>query len=276
MSRASELVYPQNNSLPQFAPLAELPAGLLYGMAVYTTFRLPLSPVWIFAHLDRLLQNAGELGLTVQFSRQDVYEALQAYVQTNPLTSKILRLTLVADVQEYGDFYRNSPKTSRLLLTVRADLPHAREAIALKSVNGVRPMPLIKHTAMAEVILLKQQAQREGFQDILLTSEGMIHEASTANIFFIDGDCLITPEPVKHLCLPGITRQRVIQAAERQGHVTVREAPVYLADLGNFQGAFLTNAVQGISSVKQVGDVIFPETPTIAAWLLTLEAGLHG
>src|SRR4051812_25798207 len=101
MSRASELIYPKNNSLPQFAPLAELPAGLLYGMAVYTTFRLPLPPVWMFAHLERLLQNAGELGLMVRFSRQDVYEALQGYLQADPLTSQVLRLTLVADVQEY-------------------------------------------------------------------------------------------------------------------------------------------------------------------------------
>jgi D-alanine transaminase len=275
MSRASELIYPKNNSLPQFAPLAELPAGLLYGMAVYTTFRLPLPPVWIFAHLDRLLQNAGELGLMVRFSRQDVYEALQGYLQADPLTSQVLRLTLVADVQEYGDFYHGLPKSARLLLTVRSDPPRAREHIALKSVNAVRPIPLIKHTAMAEVILLKQQAQREGFQDILLSSDGMIHEASTANIFFIDGDCLITPEPVKQHCLPGITRQRVIQAVERQGHVMVREAPVYRAELGNFQGAFLTNAVQGISSVKQVDDVIFPENPATAAWLHTLQAGLH-
>jgi branched-subunit amino acid aminotransferase/4-amino-4-deoxychorismate lyase len=249
-----ELVQPEGEE-PFFKKLEDLPAGFMYGMAVYTTFRLPLAEHWIGAHLDRLLQNANQLGLMVNFSPEALLRALLPHFQ---LEKPVFRLTLVADVEEYSDFYTQAPKPARLLLANRTAPGDNPMPLSLKSVDYTRPMPLIKHLGMAEVITLKKQARLIGYQEILLAGDGLIREASTANIFFIRDGALLTPHPERDECLPGITRQRLLKLAENDGIPMRDDGPIQLCDLAGMQGAFLTNSAKGLMPVSRVDNVVFP------------------
>lgn len=240
---------------PAFIPLSDFPAGLMYGMAVYTTFRVPLAERWLHAHLDRLATNVAQMGMPLAFPPEVI---LQALALASRLEQPVLRLTAVADVQEYGDFYGKPLKSARLLLSTR-QAPSANPLpLALKSVKYVRPTPLIKHLAMAEVIALKQKARLEGFQDILLSSDAQVSEASTANIFFIQSGKLFTPNPERDGCLPGITRQRILEAAQAHDIFLSQDSSIQLADLPRVDGAFLTNAVQGIRPVAHIDNITLP------------------
>lgn len=256
-----ELVQPEGGK-PFFKKLENLPAGLMYGMAVYTTFRLPLSEHWIGVHLDRLLENASHLGLTVNFSPEELQQSLLPHFQ---LERPVFRLTLVADVEEYNDFYAQSPKPARLLLASREAPGENPMPLTLKSVDYTRTMPLIKHLGMAEVITLKKQAGQAGYQEILLAGNGRVREASTANIFFIRDGALLTPDPQRDECLPGITRQRLLRVAESNGLPVRDEGPIYVNALATMQGAFLTNSAKGLTPVSRIDDVGFPWPPQAKA-----------
>jgi len=249
-----ELVQPEGEA-PRFKKLDDLPAGLMYGMAVYTTFRLPLVERWIGVHLDRLLENARQLGLLVSFSPEMLQQSLLPHFQ---MEMPVFRLTLVADVEEYSDFYGKAPKPARLLLATREAPGESPLPLTLKSVDYVRTMPLLKHLGMAEVINLKKDARMAGYQEILLAGGGRVREASTANIFFIRDGALCSPDPQRDECLPGITRQRLLKTAQAKGIPVQESGPINLADLPDMQAAFLTNSVKGLASVSRIDEITFP------------------
>lgn len=242
-------------SEPQFKPLSDWPAGLMYGMAVYTTFRLPLAEHWIAAHLDRLMGNAEQLGLQLAFGPELLQQALLPHFQ---LERPVFRLTLVADVEEYNDFYQKTPKPARLLLATREAAGENPLPLNLRSVDYTRTMPLLKHLGMADVISLKRKAKLEGYQEILLAGAGKIREASTANIFFVKSGALYSPNPERDDCLPGITRQRVLKEAAKSGVIIHQAQPIRLEQLTGMDGAFLTNAARGLIPVARIDDMYLP------------------
>jgi branched-subunit amino acid aminotransferase/4-amino-4-deoxychorismate lyase len=259
------------------------PSGLLFGYSVYTTFRWPLSTRWLHAHLDRLEQHATFLRLDWPFPKawlvQQFEEALQGTLlqqQASPSEQLACRLTACADVEGYGDFYApdvtHSKETeanmaidtpsklpTRLFLSTRSLPPTPGIGLRLKTIPYQRPLPQIKTGAMAESILLKRQAQSEGFDDLLfINPNGACSEASTSNIFLVRDDALFTPEPQRDGCLPGITRLQVLEAASILGISAFDTQPLSLPDIRNAQALFLTNAAQGIIPARSIDDYVLP------------------
>jgi branched-subunit amino acid aminotransferase/4-amino-4-deoxychorismate lyase len=124
----------------------------------------------------------------------------------------------------------------------------------LRSARYQRPVPHIKHVTTDQG-LYRQQAQRDGFDDALLTGEhGIVSETTFANIGFFDGSGVVWPDaPLLH----GITMQLLERTLPGVG-VPTRRATVSLADISSFQGAFVTNA-RGIACVSSVDDMILPD-----------------
>ncbi len=270
---------------PCFLPLADCPAGLMYGMAVYTTFRFPLADCWWNAHLTRLKENAAQLGLSLPFPADVIRLALEALIETEGCTQSVFRLTAIADVQEYGDFYtgtENGLKPARLLLSARksgtsvlSSAGPLQSPVAVKAVDAIRPLPLIKHSGMADVIRLKQAALLSGFSEILLAQNGILREASTSNIFLIQAGQLLTPDPVRDGCLPGITRQRVLLTAKGLGIPVAETGPLLMRDLPHWDGAFLTNAAQGIRPVSRIDQHALPWPSEAKGWIQALAESLR-
>lgn len=246
----------------QAIAIDDFPAGLLFGMHVYTTFRFPLKPLWQQAHWQRLTENAQAIGLDWPFQWSEIYPVLeQCYRPETP----IFRLTVMADVRSYGDFESNPQASipSRLLVSVRATPPVPPVPLRLQTACYMRPSPLIKWGAMAESILLKRAAHREGFDDVLFLSEtGMLREASTSNVFVIrqriDSDenqpvfQLETPNPQRDGCLPGITRLQVLEAARALGLTVYDQQPISIHLVKEADGVFLGNAAQGLRPVQSI------------------------
>ncbi len=96
-----------------------------------------------------------------------------------------------------------------------------------------------------------QKARSAGFDDaLLLNSKGELVEGSRTNIFLVKDGVLLTP-PVAAGCLPGITRQAVLERARRLKIRCVSQ-PLKAADLLEADEAFLTNALLGIMPLTSV------------------------
>lgn len=141
-----------------------------------------------------------------------------------------------------------------VMVTVRpparaADLPRT-----LMSVPYQRPVPHIKHTGGFGQTYYGRLARRHGFDDALLTgAEGVISEAAICNVAFFDGQALVWPD-APHLA--GITMQ-LLRARLAGAGIADRLAPVRLADVPTFAGAFVTNS-HGVAAVTRIDDVTIP------------------
>src|SRR5205814_4396528 len=117
----------------------------------------------------------------------------------------------------------------------------------LRSVRYQRPDAHLKHLATGQGYY-SRLARRNGFDDALLTSaDGAVSETAIANIGFFDESGIVWPDaPLLH----GVTMQLLEHRLPELG-VPSQRAPVRLADIGAFEGAFLSNA-RGVDAVKQV------------------------
>lgn len=143
----------------------------------------------------------------------------------------------------------------RVFVTVRPPFTMPHDASQrLKSVRYQRTAPHIKRPGDFGQSYYLLQAQKAGYDDALLVADdGTIAEAAIANIALFDGRTVTWPDaPV----LPGITMQLIAPRLADHG-IPSRTASVTLADLGDFQGACVTNS-RGISAVRAIDDLDLP------------------
>jgi len=88
---------------------------------------------------------------------------------------------------------------------------------------------------------------------VFVDVDGDVLEATRANVFAVDRGVVVTP-PADGRLLPGVTRERVLEAAARLG-LDVREDRISLEDLAAADEIFLTSAVRGVAGVGASGEV---------------------
>lgn len=100
--------------------------------------------------------------------------------------------------------------------------------------------------------LASDDARRAGFDEaILLNESGHVAEGSTSNIFMVRKGRLITP-PVTENLLEGITRNAVMEMAERELGMRVAERPIDRSELYVADELFLTGTAVGVAPVVRV------------------------
>jgi branched-chain amino acid aminotransferase len=109
------------------------------------------------------------------------------------------------------------------------------------------PLTGIKATSRADYVYAKLEAERGGVDDALfLTLDGRVSEATSANVFAITGDALVTPTASAAI-LAGTTRTWLLgDSAVRELGVLPEERDLRPDDLVAADEAFLSSSVAGI------------------------------
>jgi branched-subunit amino acid aminotransferase/4-amino-4-deoxychorismate lyase len=123
------------------------------------------------------------------------------------------------------------------------------------------PLAGIKATSRADHVYAKLEAERAGVDDALfLTSDGRVSEATSANVFVVAGDALLTPPPSAAI-LAGTTRTWLLTdpAAGPAVGLAPAERDLWPADVLGAAEAFLSSAVAGLVPLveldgRSVGD----------------------
>jgi branched-subunit amino acid aminotransferase/4-amino-4-deoxychorismate lyase len=139
----------------------------------------------------------------------------------------------------------------------------------LQAVAYQRPLAHIKHLGGFEQAYHRRLAVQAGFDEALFVGpDGEVAEGSITNIGFIEGDTVVWPDaPALH----GISMQVLEQALPMVGIAWSRRT-VNVADIGSFDGAFLTNA-RGIAPVGMIDDTPMPtDTGFLSTVIRTFEA----
>ncbi|MGJ8656198.1 MAG: aminotransferase class IV [Akkermansiaceae bacterium] len=110
----------------------------------------------------------------------------------------------------------------------------------------------VKCGSYAENILALREAQLAGADEVVfLNTRDEVAETATANIFIVKDGVVVTPG-LESGCLPGVTRELVIQRARSAG-LRVVEGVIYLEELLDADEVFLTNASIGVQAVDRIG-----------------------
>ncbi len=234
----------------------ESQAGLILedSHSVFTTFRWPLTPVGLLAHLHRLQQNARtlEFGLETDLNRL-VINLTALMTQASPLTKKnwgpVIRLTVMDSLK--------TETQAQMLVSSRPlpDIPVLGSR--LKTVVFEKLFPTVKYGRLAKAFSLRDEVQTQGFDDALWqNTQGLVTESTTANVWGVSQGTLYTPDPEANGCLPGITREQIIKQAKGL-NIPVVIASVSLEQLKALDACFLSNAVMGVQKVTVLDSHLF-------------------
>jgi branched-subunit amino acid aminotransferase/4-amino-4-deoxychorismate lyase len=159
----------------------------------------------------------------------------------------------VADASVRVNVFRYFDDVS-LMVSVRPPASAPPQGQRLQSVEYLRPVPHIKHASGFGQGYYAGLAHANGFDEALLVGpDGRISEGSITNIAFVDNDAIVWPDAS---ALRGIMMQVLQRELDRAG-MAWRSAPVRLADVAGFEGAFLTNS-HGIATVAGIDDITLP------------------
>lgn len=209
-------------------------------------------------HISRMLSSCEHFGLRVKWTVNDLHTAIY----------DLLKDVRPSDYYIRPLVYRDK---AQLTLTGPADNSAADVAIMAMAVPRDVETPITCHLSAYERVsskaipvgwkicaaytnsyLVRRAAEEANFDDgIMLSRDGLICEASAANVFFIKKDALVTPAITPEI-FPGITREIVIDMARASG-MEVIERNILAQEVGSFDGVFLTATLMEIKPVKAIG-----------------------
>lgn len=241
--------------------------GLLYGDGVFEGIRIYNKRIFLLEeHIDRLFDSAQAIALEIPLSRQELIDAVVKSCEINKLADGYIRLVITRGKGTLGLNPYHCKKAEVIIITAEIQLyPKELYEKGLKVITAgtVRNHPeavnpRIKSLNYLNNVLAKIEAINAGcLECIMLNYRGEVAEASGDNIFIVKGNRLYTP-PSCCGALEGITRNKVIELAERAGY-EVKESPMARYDLYTADEFFLTGTAAEIISVvemdkRQIGD----------------------
>lgn len=228
-------------------------------------------------HLDRLDRSLAKIGIELPVDRITLTERIlqTCRIVDLPQGSGYIRLVVTRGIGDLGINPRKcvSPTVFAIVSTIRLYTREAYErGIPLGLARRIRRPsrtildPNIKGTQYLNNVLALQEGTADGslVEVLMLTAEGYVSEATVDNIFSVAKLPGWESDPAKvHLltpsaeyCLPGITREVVIDAARSRGHhVVVRDDLLPIDLVGEGKECFMTGTGCGVMPIVAVGGV---------------------
>jgi branched-subunit amino acid aminotransferase/4-amino-4-deoxychorismate lyase len=234
------------------ARISPTSAAVLYGWGVFTNLRIYNGKAFAFArHWNRLCAHAEKVRLPVAIDRKHARRALEKLIVSNSVEQGRARITLLKG--ETGSWRSESEGDSQLLIFTSAEVSSARNDLSLTlspyRVLSTALLAGIKQTAMLENLFALEEARSRNFNEaVLLNERGEIVSATTANIFWVEGDEVFTPS-IATGCVSGITRHFIHEIALRwKLHLVEGSFPVQR--LLDAREVFLTSTAREVSLVS--------------------------
>jgi branched-chain amino acid aminotransferase len=243
-------------------PVSHSDRGLTLGLGLFETV-LAIDGVPVFAdrHLERFRSGCARLGWYPDLTGLE--STMRELVALNELSTGRARLRLAITAGS-GWLHDSAPGPDQVIWMSAVAAPEPPPATTVgisKFVRNERSAVVgLKCAAYAENALALVQAVRAGDEETLFfNTAGHLCEAATANVFLVRNGQLLTP-PVESGCLPGITREVVMELAARVG-IPCAVRDLTAADLDAADEVFLTSSIRGVMGVSRLQGRSMPESP---------------
>jgi len=241
--------------------------GLLYGDGVFEGMRSYHGKVFRLAeHLDRLWDSARSIWLTIPISKEEMAKAVNETLAKNSIRDGYIRLIITRGPGTLGLDPNKCPMPEVIIITDHIQL-YPKEfydnGLKIITASTVRNhtaalSPRIKSLNYLNNILAKIEGMRAGcVEALMLNTQGEVAECTGDNIFLVRNGILFTP-PIDAGILEGITRNAVIELAEKAG-ITVRQIPLSRHDVYIADEVFLTGSAAEVIPVVEIDSRIIGE-----------------
>jgi len=231
------------------AHVSALDRGLIHGDGVYDTWRTyGGAPFMVGAHLRRLTAATRALALPAPGSAITWERRSRLLAAKNGLSDAGIRLTITRGAA--GMNLLPETRARPTVLLAARPLPsalaeHRRRGVAVVLLPFPRDASAfwgtLKTVGHPSAVLGRlAAARRRAFEGLYVTPEGTVTEATSANLFVVERDGLVTPSRAAGV-LPGVTRAVVMGLARRAG-LHVREEDIPLGRLRRAREVFLTGS----------------------------------
>ncbi len=234
------------------ARLSVLDHGFTVADGVFET--LKATPAGAFAltrHLRRLAVSAGALGLEAP-DDEVVRSAVRAVLEANrdgigDLAR--LRITYTAGTGPLGSDRGESRPTLVVAVAPAQPWPVTTSAATVPWVRNERSaLAGVKSTSYAENVIALRRAHDAGASEaILANTRGELCEGTGTNVFVVVDSRVLTP-PTSSGCLPGITRELVLE------WFGAEECDLPMSVLDEADEVFLTSSTRDVHPVVRLDD----------------------
>lgn len=230
------------------------------GDAVWEGLRVyPQGVVCLDKHLTRLQQSAKTLAFTDIPSKAEIKKAIKLTLDANAMDDNThIRLTLSRGekITSGMDPRLNQSGSCLIVLAEWKPLVYDNNSgITVLSASQRRNAPQfldskIHHNNLLNNIIAKIQANVAGKDaGLMLDDRGFVAELNGSNVFMIKQGKVYTP--FANACLPGITRDTVMQLCKDHG-IQLIEADLSLSEFMNAEGVFATGTMGELTPIVEI------------------------
>jgi len=228
--------------------------GLLSGWGIFSTLRIRDKALFAWPrHWARMSRDAALMNVPMPAGADKVERDLLRLVAANGIVDGTLRVVVV---RNGGSLWAGPPTgfaSDTIALT--ADLKKWPESVRLDIQPAGRyaasDFTRAKILSWAENLRWAELAQERGFDEtILLNEHGRVTECTSANIFAVIGNEVVTP-PLSDGCLPGITREVLLEEIHIPGYTLV-ERGLVPDDLYSASEVFITSSTRDLLAVREI------------------------
>lgn len=240
------------------AKVSVLDRGFLFGDSIYEVIPVYHSkPFRLAAHLDRLNYCLNQTKIPIHNSHSQWQNLIEQVISHNGGG----HLSIYIQISRGCDLIRHhvADESAAPTLLIMA-MPLSPQVAALKPIqvalyNDIRWQHCdLKTTSQLGNILLRQQADSEGFDEAILHRDKIVTEATSSNVFIVKDSEIYTPKKNHHI-LAGITRDVIIELAENAS-IKVNQTTVTTDMLFEADEVWLSSSTREISPVTKINDKI--------------------
>ena len=207
-------------------------------------------------HLQRLMRSLGELNIDHNFTIEELKKIqYELFSKNNFVTSAYCYLQITRGVANRAPWCPKNLKNT-IVATVSTKKIISSEEFA-KGYTAMTHEDIrwhrcdIKTVNLLASTLVNQKAKDAGFDDAIFVREGVITEATYANVFIVDANENLITHPADNHILQGITRNRLIKIA-REKNINVIEKKFGIDEMMKACEVFLTSSTLIIRPVFQI------------------------
>ena len=217
-------------------------------LTVYEIFRVMQGvPVFLEDHLQRLFHSLDLEGLYIKEDIADIRERVVRLIDSNTISSGKIRLSVIFNPSGGENRYE------LVLHYVPFDPPDEKQYkqgvhVVLCSAMRKDPNAKVMHS-QARRLADERIRQTGAYEALLVDHEGTITEGSRSNVFFVQGQRLVTPPD--DMVLQGIARKNILRICHEQA-IAVEVRKVHCNEISGFEAVFLSGTTPKVLPVRTI------------------------
>jgi branched-chain amino acid aminotransferase len=206
-------------------------------------------------HWRRLEKDAGLIRLPMTHTAAKVRVHVHDVIRANNVVEGCARIYFVYNQIGFWQGDEQQPPVD--LIIYSAPLPQYHEPVRLglraHGRHAASPLAGVKSISWLPNVWAVAEAQKEGFDEVVLLNErGEVAECTAANIFMVKNRKVFTP-PLNSGCLEGVTRGILFEIAPEAG-IGIAERLLRPEDLYSADEVFISSTNRNLIGVGEIAE----------------------